>query len=102
MRLQDMRPTYYYETVEEALEVKRNTAEWYLYHHIKNEDALIPVVVFSILGLFIKGGSILFICIWGWYLSYCYKNNRELDNRPDIIREREIYKSVKLKRVRKQ
>lgn len=101
MDFKDMKPKYY-ESEEEALEVKRNTDEWYLYHHIKNEDALIPVIIFSFLGLFCNGGSILFFIIWGWYFSYCYKNNRELDNRPDIIREREIYKQVKLKNVRKK
>lgn len=101
MDFKDMKPKYY-ESEEEALEVKRNSSEWYLYHHIKNEDALIPVIIFSFLGLFINGGSLLFFIIWGWYISYCYKNNRELDNDPYIQKKREIWKQEKLKYVRKK
>ena len=85
----------YYKNEEELNKITRNDPEWYLYHHIKNEDALIPVIVFSCLSLFINGGTILFFCIWGWYFSYCNKNNRALDNDPYIRKKRESYKRIR-------
>lgn len=85
----------YYTSEEELNKITRDDHEWYLYHSIKNEDALIPVIVFSIIGLFLKGGVLLFLCIWIWYFSYCNKNNRALDNDPYIQKEREICKKVR-------
>lgn len=102
MRIQDMERKYY-ETVEEALEVKRNDPDWYLYHHIKNEDALIPVIIASFLSFFCNGGGwLVSICIWIWYFMYCHKNNNKLDNDPYIIKERQAYIELRLKRVKKK
>lgn len=70
--------------------LKHVTGEWYLWHHIKNEDALIPVIISSFLTLFCKGGGeIVSICIWVWYFYHCAQNNEKLNNDPEIVRERE-------------
>lgn len=89
MDLQDMKIRYY-ETEEELYTIKRSDHEWYLYHSIKNEDALIPVIVGSFISLFLKGGGLLSIGIWIWYFNYCKKNNDALNNDPIILRKREL------------
>lgn len=72
--------------------LKHVTGEWYLYHHIKNENAMLPVIVGSFLTLFLKGGGpIMSIGIWVWYSLYCHSNNEILNNDPEILKERELW-----------
>lgn len=69
--------------------LKNITGEWYLYHSIKNENALIPVIIGSFLMLFGKGGGwLVSIGIWVWYFYYCCKNDEELNNDIDILIKR--------------
>lgn len=69
--------------------LKYITGEWYLWHSIKNENAIIPVIVLSFLFIFCKvGGLIVSIGIWIWYFCYCNKNNDALNNDPQILLER--------------
>jgi hypothetical protein len=70
-------------------QMKRITGEWYLYHNIKNENALLPVIILSCITFFFKSGLLISIGIWIWYYFYCEKNNAELDKDPKILKERE-------------
>lgn len=65
------------------------SGEWYLYYSIKNENALIPVIIFSFLVFFCQGGWLVSIGIWVWYLVYCTSNNEKLNNDPQVLLERE-------------
>ena len=79
----------------EVEKLKKITGEWYLYHHIKNENALIPVIVSSVLCLFLNGGgSIVSIGIWVWYFYYCQKNNERLNNDPEVLYERAMWMKI--------
>ena len=68
---------------------ERGSHEWYLYHSFKNENALLPVIVFSILLLFIHNGIVFSIGLWIWYFDYCKRNNDALDKDPQILKKRE-------------
>ena len=79
----------------EKEKLKNITGEWYLYHHYKNENALIPVIILSALCFFLKGGGIIVsIVIWIWYFCYCNKNNEILNNDPGILLERKIWMKI--------
>ena len=68
--------------------LKNITGEWYLYHHIANENALIPVIVGSFLVFFCQGGWLVSLCIWLWYSYYCISNNEKLNKDPEVLQER--------------
>ena len=72
-------------------EIKRGTSEWYLYHHYKNEDALLIAIPLAFFAIFFKGGIGLEIIIWGYYAYYCWRNNRALDLDPKIQKERQAW-----------
>lgn len=92
----------YYENESEAREVRRGTSEWYLYHSIKNEDALLPVIALSVVILFVPGGIVGDIIIWIYYYFYCKANNAALDRDPQIQRERTMYLKAKMRYIRKK
>lgn len=68
---------------------ERGSDDWYLYHSFKNENALLPVIVFSILLLFIHNGIVFSIGLWICYFDYCKRNNDALNKDPKILKERE-------------
>lgn len=74
---------------------KRGNEEWYLYHSIKNEDALIPVILVSVLTFFMHHGWIISIAIWIGYFIYCSNNNEELDNDEYISQKRQNFEDVR-------
>ena len=74
--------------------MKRITREWYLYHHFKNENALLPVIIFSCLAIFITPGVVWSLVIWIYYILYCVRNNKALDNDPQVLKERETWKKI--------
>ena len=76
----------------------KNTHEWYLYHHYKNEDTLLYVIVISALAFFVKPGVIWSFVVWFIYLLYCDSNNQKLNNDPDILEEREWWKQRHIKK----
>lgn len=80
--------------MSEKEKMKHITGEWYLYHSIENENALIPVIVGSFLTLFLKQGIIISVCIWIWYAMYCSKNNQDLNNNPSVLKEREAWMKI--------
>lgn len=65
-----------------------------LYHSYKNENWLLPVILFSIFAFFCKGGILNVILIWIGYGVYCVGNNAELDKDPDVLETREIIKQL--------
>lgn len=95
----DLKP-HLFENEEEAFTIKKGDYDYYLYHSIKNENALIPVIVFSFLVFFVRNGWLISLCIWIWYFNYCNKNNRELDNNPIILKKREAAKRQRAKRIK--
>ena len=74
--------------------MKKNTREWYLYHHFNNENALLPVVIISFLTLFLHGGIIISVFVWLMYAFYCVANNSSLNTNPQILQEREAWKKI--------
>ena len=78
----------------EIEKMKRVTGEWYLYYSIKNENALIPVIVCSFITLFLKQGVIISLGIWMWYIMYCSRNNEDLNNNPSILTKRETWMKI--------
>ena len=70
-------------------EMLKQTGEWYLWHHYKNENALLYVIVGSFLAFFMHSGWIISLFIWIIYGIYCTKNNQNLNNNPEILRDRE-------------
>lgn len=75
--------------MSEKEKLKRNTGEWYLYHHIKNENALLYVIVGSVVTFFFHNGWLISLSIWIWYFIYCSENNAKLNKDPQILKERE-------------
>jgi hypothetical protein len=75
-------------------EIKRGSYEWYLYHHIKNEEPIIPLIVLSCFFLICNGGFIMLLLAWGFYFNWASNNNKELDNDPEILKKREKCKSM--------
>lgn len=69
-----------------------------LHHSYKNENALPWVIIGSFLLFFCKGGISLIALLWLWYSSYCDKNNKALNNDPDVLRTREIVKELEEKK----
>ena len=88
------------EYVEYLANIKYGTREWYLYHHIKNEDPIIPLVVLSCFLVICKGGIPTIIVIWIIYFKWASNNNRMLDNDPEILRSRQVYIESYLKKKR--
>lgn len=75
--------------------MKRGDREWYLYHHIDNEKPIIPLILLSCF-LFICHNGIVWISItWICYFTWASKNNRKLDNDPEIQQARRICKESK-------
>lgn len=74
--------------------MKQSTGEWYLYHHINNENALLPVIVISFLTLFLHGGILISMFVWVMYILYCVANNNALNNDPVILKDREAWKKI--------
>ena len=72
--------------------MKYVTREWYLYHHIDNENALIPTIVASTLAFFINPGVIWSVVVWMIYFTYCDLNNQKLNNSSEVLKEREWWK----------
>lgn len=72
-------------------ELLKQTREWYLWHNIKNENALLPVIVISCLVIFLHNGILYSACIWLWYANYCSNNNEKLNRDPKILKEREFW-----------
>ena len=68
---------------------ERGSSEWYLYHSFKNENALLPVIVVSLLLLLVKSGIVFSIGLWIWYFDYCKRNNDALNKDPQILKKRE-------------
>lgn len=79
-------------------QMKHITGEWYLYHHIDNENALIPAIVISALAFFINPGVVWSFVVWIYYLVYCDINNQKLDNDSIILKEREGWKNLHIKK----
>lgn len=77
--------------------MKHVTKEWYLYHHIKNENALLNVIVISALAFFINPGVIWSFVVWFFYLVYCSENNDKLNKDPQVLRKREFWKQHHIK-----
>ena len=71
-------------------ELLKQSREWYLWHSIKNENALLPVIVISFFAFFMYNGWLISLCIWIWFAIYCKNNNEKLNNNQEILREREI------------
>lgn len=92
----------YFENEREAMEVRRGTSEWYLYHSIKNEDALLPVIALSIIILFVPGGIVGDIVIWILYYLYCESNNAALNRDPEIQKQRAMYLRAKMRYIKKK
>ena len=74
--------------------IEYGSPEWYLYHHYKNEEPIIPLIVLSCFFLICSGGFLWLLITWGWYFSWASKNNRELDNDPDVLYHRESWKKL--------
>lgn len=72
-------------------EMLKQTGEWYLWHHIKNENALLYIIVISFLTLFMNSGWIISLIVWLLYSLYCYKNNQKLNNNKEILKERKLW-----------
>ena len=77
--------------------IKYGTREWYLYHHVKNEEPVIPLILISCFLFICKGGIFNVIVVWIWYATWAHKNNDMLNNDPEVLRERESYKKYKRK-----
>jgi hypothetical protein len=75
-------------------EIKRGSHEWYLYHHYKNEEPVIPLIALSCFFLICRGGTLMLLITWGLYFSWASSNNKDLDNDPEILKKREACKSV--------
>ena len=80
--------------MSEKDKLKQNTGEWYLYHNIKNENALLGVIISSIITFFFYNGWFISLCIWIGYGIYCNNNNEKLNNDPEILKEREFWIKV--------
>lgn len=65
-----------------------------LYHSYKNENVLPWVIICSVLLFFCKEGIPCIIVLWLWYASYCSKNNKALNNDPDVLKTREIIRKL--------
>lgn len=74
---------------------QKKNATWdtqkYLYKSYKNEEALPWVLLGTVLCLVFATFTPLILLIWIYYFYYCYKNNKNLDKDPEILKERKIY-----------
>lgn len=65
------------------------------YYSKKNKEIL-PIVIFlSAIFIIFKGGLFYEIILWGWYISYCDKNNQALRNDKANIKKQEHLIKVK-------
>lgn len=78
--------------------IKWGTDEWYLYHHIKNEKPIIPLILLTYFLAICNGGIWWIILIWGWYFHWAHKSNEELDNDIYILFKRELMRQSREKR----
>lgn len=76
------------ELAEYFANMKRGSSEWYLYHHIKNEEPIIPLIVLSCFLAICHGGIFIIILIWAYYFSWAKANNEKLNNDPYIQQQR--------------
>lgn len=67
--------------------------ERWLYYSWENQKYIIPCIVLCCLCFFLKGGVIIDLMIIGMFLYFSWQNNRELDNNPRILKEREFYRN---------
>lgn len=75
-------------------EIEYGSEEWYLYHHFKNEKPVFPLILLSIFLLICRGGQLWIIIIWIYYFSWASKNNRELDNDLEVLKDREGWRRI--------
>ena len=59
------------------------------YQSKKNKEVLPIVIFFSVIFIIFNGAILFEAILWGWYWSYCSKNNAELNNDPKNLKERE-------------
>ena len=67
-----------------------NKQIYYTYHSKKNEEVLPIVLFFSAIALICKAVLLFEMIIWMTYLSYCKKNNSELENDLENLKRREF------------
>ena len=65
------------------------------YYSKKNKEVLPIVIFFSLLFIIFKGALFFELILWGWYISYCNENNKNLRNSQVNIKHREYLKRVK-------
>ena len=68
-----------------------------LYHSPKNGNALIYVIIGTILLFFCKDGIPGILILWLWYALYCVKNNVNLNKNQDVLEARKISKKIEEK-----
>ena len=61
------------------------------YHHPKNKEILPIVLFFGVVFIIFKNPLFYEILLWGWYYSYCSKNNQKLNNDPYILKRRQYW-----------
>jgi hypothetical protein len=81
--------------------IERGSREWYLYHHYKNEEPVIPLIALSCFFLICKGGMLMILLVWGFYFNWASDNNKELDNDPEVLKSREAYKRARARYSKK-
>ena len=81
--------------------MKFRSDEWYLYHYFRNEDPLIPLILWSCFLLICKPGIMIsgLFLTWYFYFSWCKKNNEKLNHDPDVLKARQAYKELREKGI---
>lgn len=85
------------ELEEYFMSIKYGTHEWYLYHHIRNEDPIIPLILLSCFLVICYQGIPTIIFIWTIYFLWAKKNNNELNHDPEVLKSRVTYMNIYLR-----
>ena len=67
-----------------------------LYYSYKNENYIIPTILFCFFLLFIQGGIVGIILLLSYIFYLCYKNNKELDNDYNILKKKKKIKKYRM------
>lgn len=68
-----------------------------LYYSYKNENYIIPTILLDIVCFFSGGfveGTVGIILVTLGALAMCHNNNVALDNNPDILKQRKLYREI--------
>ena len=76
--------------------LKRADREIYnTYHYPKNKEILPIVLFFGVVFIIFKNPLLYETLLWGWYYSYCTKNNLEWSKDPNNLKRRQYWTEFK-------